>query len=228
LFGLFQGVSSETIGDQYRVVPNQGIRRSARNSLILGLISTVIAMLSYGLMLEPSNVLALVLSDMLSNGLIFGLSVGLLAGLLYGGLACLRHSVIRLLLWRSKSIPWNYPRFLDYATEHILLRKVGGGYIFLHRLLLDYFAAQKTPPVLDEVKERRQASTSEPASTPNVPSEQAELTVLSELSVPMIAQAFPTPRFETPRSLPCGHEQRTANARFCSVCGAPVQSSTPE
>jgi hypothetical protein len=31
--------------------------------------------------------------------------------------------------------------FLDYATECILLRKVGGGYIFIHRLLQDYFAA---------------------------------------------------------------------------------------
>ncbi|HYU75307.1 MAG TPA: hypothetical protein VEL31_21780 [Ktedonobacteraceae bacterium] len=27
------------------------------------------------------------------------------------------------------------------ATERILLRKVGGGYIFIHRLLLDYFAS---------------------------------------------------------------------------------------
>jgi hypothetical protein len=33
-------------------------------------------------------------------------------------------------------MPWNYPRFLDYAAERILLRKVEGGYIFIHRLLL--------------------------------------------------------------------------------------------
>src|SRR5438552_1744463 len=65
LFGLFQGVSSETIGDQHRVVPNQGIRRSARNSLILGLISTAIAGLSAGLV----------------SGLSYGLSYGLSAGL---------------------------------------------------------------------------------------------------------------------------------------------------
>jgi len=60
-----------------------------------------------------------------------------LIALLLGGLACLRHGVLRFLLWRAGSIPWNYPRFLDYAAEHILLRKVGGGYIFIHRLLLD-------------------------------------------------------------------------------------------
>jgi hypothetical protein len=38
--------------------------------------------------------------------------------------------------------PWNYVKFLDYAAERILLRKVGGGYIFIHRMLLEYFAAQ--------------------------------------------------------------------------------------
>lgn len=34
-----------------------------------------------------------------------------------------------------------YPPCLDYATERILLRKVGGGYIFVHRLLMEYFAS---------------------------------------------------------------------------------------
>ena len=40
----------------------------------------------------------------------------------------------------SKCISIRYIRFLDYATERIFLRKVGGGYIFIHRLLQDYFA----------------------------------------------------------------------------------------
>ncbi|MDJ0592593.1 MAG: hypothetical protein QNJ72_21810 [Pleurocapsa sp. MO_226.B13] len=37
-------------------------------------------------------------------------------------------------------MPWNYARFLDYAAERIFLRKVGGGYIFIHRMLLEHFA----------------------------------------------------------------------------------------
>jgi hypothetical protein len=37
--------------------------------------------------------------------------------------------------------PLNYVRFLDYAAGRIFLRKVGGGYIFVHRLLLEYFAS---------------------------------------------------------------------------------------
>ena len=69
-----------------------------------------------------------------------------------GGWAYLRHYVLRLLLWRAGAIPWNYPRFLDYAAEHILLRKVGGGYIFVHRLLLEYFASLDTTSTPDVAK----------------------------------------------------------------------------
>jgi hypothetical protein len=36
--------------------------------------------------------------------------------------------------------PLNYIRFLNYAVERVFLRKVGGGYIFTHRLLMEYFA----------------------------------------------------------------------------------------
>ena len=34
----------------------------------------------------------------------------------------------------------NHARFLDYAAERIFLQKVGGGYIFVHRTLLEHFA----------------------------------------------------------------------------------------
>jgi hypothetical protein len=173
LLGLFQGVSSAVIADHYRAVPNQGIRRSARHSLVLGLISAVIVWLSGNLSLgllegllywwmvllsrlfrlplgplPPPNIFFRnILSYELSTQTILtGLSAGLLVGLLNGGLACLRHGVIRLLLWRAGSIPWNYPRFLDDAAERLLLRKVGGGYIFVHRLLLEYFASLDTAP----------------------------------------------------------------------------------
>jgi hypothetical protein len=35
-----------------------------------------------------------------------------------------------------------YVRFLADATARIFLRKVGGGYIFVHRMLLEYFVAR--------------------------------------------------------------------------------------
>ncbi|MHC1574848.1 MAG: NACHT domain-containing protein [Candidatus Methanogasteraceae archaeon] len=70
-----------------------------------------------------------------------GLYVGLLFGLLFGGLACIQHVFLRIMLWRNGSAPLNYVRFLDCAADRIFLRKVGGGYIFVHRLLLEYFAS---------------------------------------------------------------------------------------
>ncbi len=83
------------------------------------------------------NNLALGLNLMLGGGE----SIGLAAGLTFGGAAFIQHYILRFLLWRAGSMPWNYPRFLDYAADRIILRKVGGGYIFVHRMLLEYFAS---------------------------------------------------------------------------------------
>jgi hypothetical protein len=70
----------------------------------------------------------------------------LVVGLRYGGSAFIAHYVLRLLLIRNGSIPRRLVPFLDYATQRIFLRRVGGGYIFIHRLLLEHFAAQYIPP----------------------------------------------------------------------------------
>jgi hypothetical protein len=180
--GLFQGVSGATIKEQHRQVPNQGIRRSALNGLVLGLTTTVIVgllvLLSFVLIHElgfvlydmliygPSDVLSGHLLAGLSNEqfnlqnllpvLLLGLSAGMLVGLLRGGLASFRHYVLRFLLWRTGAVPWLYVRFLDYAAERILLRKVGGGYIFIHRLLLEYFASLDTTTPLAEPRAQNQ------------------------------------------------------------------------
>jgi hypothetical protein len=36
--------------------------------------------------------------------------------------------------------PFKFIKFLDQCAKLVLLKKVGGGYIFIHRILLDYFA----------------------------------------------------------------------------------------
>ena len=43
-------------------------------------------------------------------------------------------------LRRRGCIPKNFVRFLDHAARLIFLQKVGSGYIFMHRQLLEYFA----------------------------------------------------------------------------------------
>ncbi len=87
-------------------------------------------------------------------GLLFGLFLGCVFGLIFGlfggGDAFIQHFALRWFLWRAGYLPWKYPRFLDYAVECILLRKVGGGYIFIHRLLLEYFAELGTVSLSEE------------------------------------------------------------------------------
>jgi hypothetical protein len=115
--------------DRLRFTPNQGIRRSVQNGLIFGLIfGLIVGAITAG-------------SSGLNFGLIFGLLFGLFSGLLFGLGAFFQHFALRFWLWRANSLPRNVAAFLDEAAERLLLRKVGGGYIFIHRLLLDYFAS---------------------------------------------------------------------------------------
>ena len=129
-----------------RNIPNQGIHRSAWNALVFGLVFGLVCGLVVGLVvgLVAGLVLGLVsgLAVGTSSGLIVGLVIGLAAGLSAGGQACLQHLVLRLFLVRNGSAPWDYAKFLDHAAERILLRKVGGGYRFIHRMLLEYFATR--------------------------------------------------------------------------------------
>jgi len=73
---------------------------------------------------------------------------GLLFGLIFGLAAPMQHYILRFWLSCTHTFPWKAVPFLDDATARILLRRVGGGYQFTHRLLLDYFAdldAQASP-----------------------------------------------------------------------------------
>lgn len=130
-FGLRSGGELAT-----KTVPNEGFWRSMRSALLSAMVLGLAVAMVFGLLFG------------LGAGLLFGLLFGLLGGLNRGGYDCLRHLVLRILLWRNGVAPWNYTRFLDYAAERIFLRKVGGGYIFVHRLLLEYFAALE-PKVAD-------------------------------------------------------------------------------
>jgi eukaryotic-like serine/threonine-protein kinase len=44
------------------------------------------------------------------------------------------------MLWLTRDTPFQFIKFLDECAKLILLKKVGGGYIFIHRMLLEYFA----------------------------------------------------------------------------------------
>jgi len=127
---VFSGLNPEII--TAKTTPNQGIRLSTRNALYGGLIIGLIGWMIVGLI--PSWF------GGFSFGLIVGLIVGLVGVLWYGGLDVIQHYILRLLLIIQGHTPRNYARFLDYAVDRIFLQKVGGGYRFIHRMLLEHFA----------------------------------------------------------------------------------------
>lgn len=129
IFGLSQGLSDSEI--DVKMIPNQGIRLSAKTAGVFTLVSGV----SFGL--------SLALFGGLMRGL-SGLGLGVLTGLACGGITCIQHLTLRLMLWSQGAIPWNYESFLNWATEVWLLQKIGGRYRFMHELLRAHFAA---PPL---------------------------------------------------------------------------------
>lgn len=145
LMGIISGLSSNMLTERTLVKPNQGIWSSARNSTLVGLVFGIIGGLLFGLVFAFAFALQNTLGDappwMLSFGLIGGVISGLAVGLPNGGIACIQHVVLHFFLRVSRKMPWNYVRLLDYAADRILLCKVGGGYSFIHRLLLEHFAS---------------------------------------------------------------------------------------
>jgi eukaryotic-like serine/threonine-protein kinase len=119
-------------------VPNQSIWKSVANSGKLFLTIGLLTGLILGAIENP--IFGIV------NGLIFGVAAALMGGQ-GAGIICIKHFTLRCLLWWSGYIPWNYARFLDYASDRVFLQKVGGGYVFVHRLLCDHFARMELTPV---------------------------------------------------------------------------------
>jgi len=159
LLGLWNGLSRETLDDHLRTRPNQGILRSVHSALLVGGLTGIVCFmvgllnqfianffyygLSFGLIVGLSDVLSF---GLMSIGFLLGCAGFLLAALLTGGLASLRHVLLRLQLRHLGLMPRHYVRFLDDAARRILLYKDGGGYRFIHRLFLDYFADLEAEP----------------------------------------------------------------------------------
>jgi hypothetical protein len=127
--GLVGGFMDRVKADE--ASSNQGIKLSRNNSLAVFLVSW----LTVGLIFGPP--IGLIFGPV--GGLI-GLIAGLFGGLNRGGSAVIKHYALRLTLWRNEYMPLNLVALLDHCARLILLKKVGGGYIFIHRMLLEYFA----------------------------------------------------------------------------------------
>jgi eukaryotic-like serine/threonine-protein kinase len=149
VYGLFLwiigGITSTELAIKIQV--NQGLRKSAYNALITGAVTLLIigglGELSRLFMPSTAQEGSMPISLHLASAIEFGLAGAIIAGLGYGGFFYLQQGILRLLLYASKCLPWNYTQFLDYNVERVFLHKVGGGYVFIHRLLLEYFAQMR-------------------------------------------------------------------------------------
>ncbi len=139
LKGISSGFSTAMLDSRELAVPNEGMRRSARYSLLSGLVSLFFVV---GVPVLVAFKITLLLFVVLNIAPLLVLTIMLRVG----GIACIQHGVLRWLLRREGVMPWCYSRFLDSAAEHILLQKVGGGYMFVHRFVLEYFASLEEPP----------------------------------------------------------------------------------
>lgn len=137
VWGLIEGfIWGLLVPEFYQpTVSNQGIRESALNAVIFtGIGSVAWVVLYIGVLLaagEPLEPLDLLI-DGIGNGVFFGIYVG--------GLACIQHVVLRLILKQSGAIPWNYAKFLDYATDLGFLEREGGRYRFIDQSVQQRFA----------------------------------------------------------------------------------------
>lgn len=132
---------SRSVPAKERKRPNEGIRRTIRVAGTFGLVS--------GLFLSAVTFLATLMGRARIGPIGIGdpgdiLAVGILIGVglwvFFGGFTIIKHYVLRLMLWRKHGLPLDLTRFLDFAADQILLQQAGGGYAFIHRMLMEHFA----------------------------------------------------------------------------------------
>ena len=146
IIGLIGGFGASGVSKSN--FPNQGIWKSLKSCSIYGMAFGIFLGLIHGSWVQPTSFMTknLEFDYVLTHRLVESVYVGLAiygpicGGLFAGGLACFKHLTLRLMLTCQGSTPWNYAQFLDYAVDRFFMQKVGGGYIFVHRMLLEHFA----------------------------------------------------------------------------------------
>lgn len=126
-----------------KTYPNQSIWNSFKNAnlgLLYGLIIGTVIMLPLAL---TDGEMSVDIHRNTSASLTWGLMAGSFISLFLGGKSFMQHIALRIILYFQGDIPLNYANFFDHATERIFMYKVGGGYIFIHRMLLEHFARMK-------------------------------------------------------------------------------------
>ncbi len=132
---MLQGI--RYVDTESQIEPDRVIRQYLLNSIITGLTTALFSVLTLGIVTGITEGLTAGLKEGLEMGIFAGIMTALMFG---GGNNIISHYVIRSSLFQTGSLPWNYLKFMHFGTEKIFLRKVGNGYIFIHRLLMEHFA----------------------------------------------------------------------------------------
>jgi hypothetical protein len=147
LFGVLNGLTGPDI--ERRTVPNQGIRQTAANVKVFALAGMLLVGVPYGLMNLALGVISTRVAPSPLDWVHFALGPAVLFAVMGGlipGAACIQHFTLRFVLWCFGLSPWRFVRFLNYATERMLLQRVGGRYRFIHGLLREHLAAMHHAP----------------------------------------------------------------------------------
>lgn len=153
--GLTAGLRAKAIEGTPRA--GSWLLRHARNVLLAAVLAALtlgvsggLGMLTYTLLVVgdtfawEANVLSLVFQLTVGFGLSCAILAGTVAAFYYGGVTLIKHIFLRLLLVVQRRIPGRLSPIANQAEAAIFLRRVGGGYIFIHRLVQDYFASLPT------------------------------------------------------------------------------------
>ena len=136
IYGLIYGLKADI---QIRIKPNQGIKNSVKNMVIISGIAILMA-------LPFKFVLEYFLINLIDSQLISGIVSGSPLVLIWysfataGGIALIQHLALRLVFAWNRYAPFRYDLLLNYCTERLLLQRIGGRYRFMHKLLQDHFA----------------------------------------------------------------------------------------
>ena len=153
IFGMYFGVVAFLFGGikagirEGKGVLNQGIMLTLKNSTWLaGSLTIAFASVFIGLilltgLLVRQNPITYFMGS-LPTTYVFVLDFAIAVWVGFGAIDVLNHYFLRLMAAGMGYMPLRYAHFLNYASKLRLLQKVGGSYLFIHRLLLEHLAAQ--------------------------------------------------------------------------------------
>jgi hypothetical protein len=140
----------EPADQESRVRPNQGIKQSIVNAVGTGAVGFVIGGIALGYVVTPlalphlddTSAIVDLQNPALSVFASAGSLMAIIVGMVHGGIAVLMHAAVRTIIALGTPVPLRMVPFLDRAVDLALMRRIGGGYIFLHRTFQDYLAGE--------------------------------------------------------------------------------------